>query len=108
MTDYCKNAIFITDDMGRELLEKYAEMRRKINFDIESIQGITRAFYALDETDKEDKKIYASVLAQLCRVLDRHATSAWKTLDDFVPTLFTQDTIAKRNRYKYCVIEQDS
>ncbi len=108
MTDYCKNSIFMTDDTGRELLEKYAEMRCKINFDIESIQGITRAFYALEETDEEDKKIYASVLAQLCRVLDSHATSAWEILDDFVPTLFTQSSIAKRNLYKYGEIERES
>lgn len=104
-----KRAICI-EDIDSELLKHYIDLRRQIDVDIETIQGITRAFSALNDVE-EDLKISASMLGQVCRTLDKHATKAWEALDEFIPLNFAQMSLhardderekQRRSQFNYC------
>jgi hypothetical protein len=73
------------EDVCPDVLRRYIEMRRLIDFEIETIQGITRGLIPLKDSDENISKMDSAVVGKISEVIERHATNAWSTLDEFIP-----------------------
>ena len=84
-------------DMSTELLQRYVEMRHKINTEANSIFSITSMLALLDRCGDDTIEVDPVALGKINQMLNKNILNIWEILDDFIYLVQARSELEKLN-----------
>jgi len=85
------------NEISPSQLQRYIEMRHKINQDQKTIYAISSILAVFSHLDEDRILIDADALGHINQLVNKAVLNIWETLDDFIPILSAELALDKVN-----------